>query len=74
MEKTNYHNMMIEHLTCERYRVINKDPGNKIMVAVTKAIKISSLDDSIKNKFTPKNSIMPRKYGAAKIHKHGAPL
>ena len=58
LDKTDYHNKMIEHMTSESYRVINKYPGNKIMATKTKAIKISSLDDSIE-KVTPNNAIMP---------------
>jgi hypothetical protein len=58
----------------QSYRVINKDPGNKLMCVVSTMIKCSSLDDSIKKKVTPKNAIMPQIYGAPKIHKDGVPL
>jgi hypothetical protein len=53
MDEIDYHNKLMEHLTCKIYGVINKYPGKKIMCVVSTMIKFSSLDDSIRNKFTP---------------------
>ena len=61
----------MEHLTCRSFIVIN---GNKLTCVVPTVIKCSSLDDSIKKKATPKNSIMTWIYGAPKIHIDGVPL
>jgi hypothetical protein len=43
------------------------------MQEVTKEIKTSSLEDSIK-KVTPKSAIMPSIYGAPEIHKEEVPI
>lgn len=75
MDKEVYHSKMLDHLNSSgSYRIINKDPGNKIMCDVTRIIKSLSLDDIIKKKVTPNSAIMPRIYGSPKIHKEGVLL
>ncbi len=56
------------------YKIINKDPSEKIMREVVKRIKESSLNDVTKKKIIPNSSITPRIYGAPKVHKPNIPL
>jgi hypothetical protein len=67
-----YHKKMMEHITTSgRYKNVEKYPSNEIMREIMKAIQISSMQDNIKNKFTPKNTVI---YGIPKIHKEVFPL
>ena len=65
---------MNDHLACGSYRKLIKDPGKAICRTITKAIKDSNLDEGIKRKLYPKDSLVPRIYGLLKIHKQGTPL
>jgi len=75
MNIIDYDNKMEEHLNKSGcYKIINKDPSEKIMREVIKKVKESSLDDIIKKKIIPNSSIIPRIYGAPKVHKPNIPL
>jgi hypothetical protein len=75
MDTEEYHKKMMEHLTTiGSYKKFEKDPNNKIMREITKAIQISSLEDMIKEKITPKNLVILHIYGLPKIHKEGCYL
>jgi len=63
MIRTDCNKKMEEHLD-----------GRKILKQVINRIKESYIDDIIKKKINPNNSITPRNYGALKIHKFGIPL
>ena len=69
-----YHTKMIEHLSSGSYNKLDKDPSNRIVKTLTKAIRDSSLDDIIKRKIIPKNPFIARIYDLSKIHKDGCPL
>ena len=74
MNTYDYHRKMIEHMTMSGgYKKVEKDPSNKIIWEITRAIQNSSLDDSIKKKITP-NPIVPRIYRLPKVHKDICPL
>jgi hypothetical protein len=73
MDEVNYHNKMMEHITCGSYKVIDEDPRNKLMCLVSTLIKCLSIHESIKKKVTPNNDIMPQIYGVPKIHKCVSP-
>jgi len=75
MDRTDYDHKMEEHLNNSGcYKVLNKDPSNKILRQVSNKIKNSSLDTNIKHRLIPNNAIIPRIYGVPKIHKTGVPL
>lgn len=75
MNIIDYDNKMEEHLNKSGcYKIINKDPSEKIMREVIKKVKESSLDDIIKKKIIPNSSIIPRIYGAPKVHKPNIPF
>ena len=46
----------------------------KVVKDVTMEIKKSSLNEELKKKLMPKNTIMPHIYGSPKIHKSGIPI
>lgn len=56
------------------YKKLNENPISKVIKNVKKAIKESNLDDNLKKRLYPEGEIMPRIYGAPKIHKAGVPL
>ena len=66
---------MEEHLNNSGcYKIISKDPSDKIMREVINKIKESSLDDITKKKIIPNSFIIPRIYGVPKVHKPNIPL
>ena len=65
---------MNDHLAYGSYRKMIKDPGKAICRTVTKAIKESNIEESIKRKLYPKDSLVPKIYGLPNIHKQGDPL
>lgn len=75
MNRIAYDNKMEDHLNNSGcYKIIDKDPSEKVMREVIKKIKESSLDDITKKKIIPNSAITPRIYGAPKVHKSNIPL
>ena len=70
MDTHDYLSKMEEHLTKGgSYTKLKKYPSTKIIKEVKKAIDDSTLDEDLKRKLMPKNTIIPRIYGLPKIHK-----
>ena len=74
LDSEDYVRKMNDHLACGSYKKLKKDPEKTICRTTTNAIKESNLDEEIKRKLCPKDSLVPRIYGLPKIHKQGAPL
>lgn len=73
LDKLDYICKMNEHLSCGSYKNLSTNPISKIMREVQKAISHSNLNEKLKKRLNPYETI-PRIYGLPKIHKEGVPL
>ena len=74
MNTLEYERKMLEHLSTRNYKKLSCDPSKNIEKELATTIKNATLDDDIKDKLLPKNSITPRIYRAQKIHKENVPF
>ena len=78
MDKEAYNNKAQELLTKPAYRVIPRDPTNKIkaqlITKLRKMKKDSNLDEGTYKAMCPTGCVLPKFYGLPKIHKTGNPL